>query len=99
MKDIITLLEEIKSLLQQSKQILNVDEASALLGISKTYLYKLVEQGKLKSYKPFGKLMYFDRNELINSLKQNANKSQDEISIKATNYLFTSKSKRNETNR
>lgn len=99
MKDIIILLKEIKSLLQQNKQILNVDETSALLGISKTYLYRLVEQGKIKSYKPFGKLMYFDRNELINSLRQNATKSQDEISIKATNYLFTSKSKRNETNR
>lgn len=91
MKDIIFMLKEIKSLLQQNKQILNVDETSALLGISKTYLYRLVEQGKIKSYKPFGKLMYFDRDELVNSLKQNATKSQDEISIKATNYLFTSK--------
>jgi excisionase family DNA binding protein len=99
MKNIITLLEEIKLLLQQNKQMLNVDEASVLSGICKTHLYRLVEQGKLKSYKPFGKLIYFDRDELINSLKQNATKSQDEISIKATNYLFTSKSKRNETNR
>ena len=98
MTTIIELLRELKSLLQQNKQILNIDEVSALSGISKTYLYRLVEQGKIKSYKPFGKLMYFDRDELINSLKQNATKSQDEISIKATNYLFTSKLKRNEKN-
>jgi excisionase family DNA binding protein len=87
-------LEEIKLLLQLNKPLLNVEEVCLLLGISRNYLYRLTSAGKIKFYRPFGKLIFFDKVELIHSLKQNAIKSNSEIMDKATNYLFTSKSKK-----
>ena len=93
MNKVIELLMDIKLLLQQNKSILNANEACALLGISKNYLYRLTSQDKIKYYRPYGKLMFFDREELISSLKQNEVKSQNEITKKATEYLLTSRSK------
>jgi excisionase family DNA binding protein len=87
-------LGDIKLLLQLNKPLLNVEEVCLLLGISRNYLYRLTSTGKIKFYRPFGKLMYFDREELVQSLKQNPIKPRSEIMDKATNYLFTSKSKK-----
>jgi excisionase family DNA binding protein len=94
MEKVEALLEDIKGLLQQNKCILNADEACAFLGISKNYLYRLTAQGKVKYYRPFGKRIFIDREELLNTLRQNEVKSQKEISGKATDYLSTPKSKK-----
>lgn len=99
MERIINQLEEIKSLLQQSKSVLNADEACAFLGISKNYLYRLTAQGKLKYYRPFGKMIFFEREILLNTLRQNGVKSQCEVSKEATNYLLTPKSKKHGNNK
>jgi len=92
MEKIETLLEEVKLLLQQNKSVLNANEACVFLGVSKNYFYRLTANGKVKYYRPFGKLMYFERDELLNVLKHNGVNSQVEISKKATNYLLTAKS-------
>lgn len=91
MLEIIKSLDEIKMLLQLNKSILNADELCLLLGISKPYLYKLTSKGRIKFYRPFGKLMFFDKDEVVQSLKQNPIKSFDEIENTALNYLLTSK--------
>ena len=93
MKEIIEMLEEIRTLLRFDKAILNADELCLLLGISKTYLYRLTSTGKIKYYRPFGKLMYFDKEEVLRTIKQNPIESQRDIMGKATNYLLTSKKK------
>jgi len=93
MPTIIEKLEEIKMLLQLDKAILNADELCLLLSISKTYLYRLTSTGKIKYYRPFGKMMYFDKLEVLETIKQNPIETQSNIMGKAKNYLLTSKKK------
>ena len=46
------------------KEVLTTAEASAYLGLSESYLYKLTSSKRIPHYKPNGKLVYFNRREL-----------------------------------
>lgn len=70
-----------------AKEVLTFDDVALITGISKSYLYKLTSTGKIPHYKPGGKMLYFDRNEVMNWLKQNKVSADYEIEEKADNYL------------
>lgn len=58
-------LDEIKRLtLLQTKKALTVEDVANLTGYSKAYVYKLTSEGRLPYYKPNGKAIYFDRDEI-----------------------------------
>ena len=42
------------------KEVLTTAEASAYLGISESYIYKLTSLKQIPHYKPNGKLVYFN---------------------------------------
>lgn len=44
--------------------MLTTAEASAYLGLSESYIYKLTSLKQIPHYKPNGKLVYFNRKEL-----------------------------------
>lgn len=46
------------------KEVLTTAEASAYLGLSESYIYKLTSLKQIPHYKPNGKLVYFNRKEL-----------------------------------
>jgi excisionase family DNA binding protein len=48
----------------QAKKALNLEEACAFTGMSKKTLYNLTSQHKIPYYKPTGKLLFFDKDEL-----------------------------------
>jgi excisionase family DNA binding protein len=64
--------EKLDTLLQQlikcqgvtQKAMLNIEEASAYLGISVSTLYKHTSRGNIPFYKPNGKLILFKRDDL-----------------------------------
>ena len=47
-----------------SKKVLTFNEAAQFTGLSKSYLYKLTSRQKVPHYKPSGKLVYFNSEEL-----------------------------------
>lgn len=47
-----------------NKEILTTAEACLFLGISESYLYKLTSTKKIPHYKPNGRLVFFNRDEL-----------------------------------
>ena len=53
---------------------LNVDQAAERYGLPKSTIYKLHHQGKIKGYKPFGRRLIFDLNELDDLVFANATK-------------------------
>lgn len=61
-------LKEIKELLKkqtiQQKEILTVEEASEFLGLSTSRLYKMTSNKEIPHYKPGGKKIYLNRQEL-----------------------------------
>lgn len=89
---IIERLESIEKLLTEQqtlqKQVLNFNETCRYLELSQSHLYKLTSSGAIPHYKPNGKKIYFQRQELDQWLLRNRMDSQDEIEQQAADYLI-----------
>jgi excisionase family DNA binding protein len=90
--NIIKKLERIEKLLSEQqtmqKKVLNFKEACTYLELSQSHLYKLTSTSAIPHYKPNGKKIYFQREELDNWLLRNRTNSQDEIEQQAADYLI-----------
>jgi len=71
-----------------SKNVLGIDDVVVLTGLSKSHIYKLTSSRQMPCYKPNGKLMYFDRAEIENWMKQNRVQTNDEAEQKALAYVI-----------
>jgi len=74
-----------------NKNILSFEEASIFLNLSKSYLYKLTSGGLIPHYKPQGKMLYFEKEQLENWLRQNPVKTQMQIAEEAQLYIHNHK--------
>ena len=71
MKKIEERIEELETMVYQSKNVLTFNEASKFIGISKSYLYKLTSAGLIPHYKPSGKMIYFEKADIMAWIRQN----------------------------
>ena len=71
MEELLKELREIKSLLALNKFVLTMDEFCVYAGISKHQAYHLTSENKIKYYRPHGKLIYFDVQDVKEFLLQN----------------------------
>lgn len=86
--------EELEKRLAGVKDIMTIEEASWYTGMSKSYLYKLTSKNMIPYYKPLGnpyykplgKMVYFEKSELDNWLRQNHVSSMARLEAKATKY-------------
>ena len=74
-----------------NKNILSFEEASIFLNLSKSYLYKLTSGGLIPHYKPQGKMLYFEKEQLEDWLRQNPVKTQMQIAEEAQHYILNHK--------
>lgn len=80
-------LEEIYLLLLSTqKEVLNLEELCAFTGLAKSTIYKLTMSGQIPFYKR-SKLIYFDRQEIIDWLKSERGFNQAEIDQKAATIV------------
>lgn len=77
----------------ESKKVLTFDEAASYMGMSKSCLYKMTSQKIVPHYKPNGKMIFFDREELETYLLSVRVKPQTEIDEAASTYIVTGKHK------
>lgn len=68
---------------QQERSMLTLEEAARFLGISKSYLYKLTHGLVIPHYKPGGKLIYFQCEDLEAWMRRNRISSKDELANQA----------------
>nr|WP_297169372.1 helix-turn-helix domain-containing protein [uncultured Dysgonomonas sp.] len=90
-KDVLELrdqLNRIETAIINQKDVLTFDEAVQFTGMRKSYMYKLTSDHKIPHYKPSGKMVYFNRNELQTWLLQNRVSTQDELESKAQAYCI-----------
>lgn len=74
-----------------AKNVLSLDDAALLTNMSKSHLYKLTCSRQIPFYRPGGKLLYFDRQELESWLKQNRVTTQAEAEQQAITYVLSHK--------
>ena len=84
-------LKEIRRFLFLQKQILTLDEFCLYAGISKHQAYHLTSTGKVKFYRPFGKMIYFNRDEVVEFLQNNPVVNNKQVIQKSNSQLLTSK--------
>lgn len=88
---IIEKLDKLETVFIQQKTVLNLEEVAAYTGLSKSALYKRTSTGGIPCYKPNGKHIYFNKNEIDKWLLSNRKATNEEIETAATNYCLTSK--------
>lgn len=82
-------LAEIRNFsLLAAKNVLDMNDVVLLTGLSKGYIYKLTCKKEIPYYKPNGKLIYFDRQEVEGWMKQNRVNSVVEAEQQASKYLL-----------
>ena len=86
-------LKSIEETLYTTKDILNMKEVCQYLDISQSLLYKLTCSGEIPHFKPRGKMIFFEKKELIEWIKKNnllsseiTKGSSKTISNDSTNY-------------
>jgi excisionase family DNA binding protein len=76
-----------ENLLRDAKQVLTLEEAALFMGISKSSLYKMTHKHELPFFRPNGKIIYFEKSELLNWMRQNRSMSEAETKAAATKHL------------
>lgn len=71
-----------------NKNILTAKEAAAYAGLSMSGLYKLTHTGKIPFYRPGGKLIYFNREELEQWLQRNRVATTEELNDRAARFTM-----------
>jgi excisionase family DNA binding protein len=80
-QNVLDKLTVIESLLVATQpKPLTLKEAAEFLDFSRSYLYRLTSQGRIPCYN-------FDRAELVDWLKRNRNRTQEETEEKAASYI------------
>ena len=86
-------LKSIEETLYTTKDILNMKEVCQYLDISQSLLYKLTCSGEMPHFKPRGKMIFFEKKELIEWIKKGnllsseiTKGSSKTISNDSTNY-------------
>lgn len=75
----------------ETKKVLTFEEAANYMGVSKSCLYKMTSQKIVPHYKPMGKMIFFELDELENFLLSVRIKPQAEIKENASTYVVTGK--------
>lgn len=74
-----------------AKNVLTIDDAAVLTGMTKSHIYKLTCSKQIPFYRPSGKRVYFDRQELEGWLKQNRITPEYEAEQQAISYVMRNK--------
>lgn len=83
-------LEKIEQILLTQKKVLNFNEVMLYTNLSKSYLYQLTSSGGIPCYKPNGKHIYFNKEEIENWLLNNRKISNIELDELASSHISIS---------
>lgn len=93
-EQVLTEIRELKKLIFEQnmlqKEVLNFSEAAVYLEVSHSHLYKLTSTGTIPAYKPNGKKLYFNREELNKWLLSNRQASLSDIEEEVSQFQLKS---------
>lgn len=69
-----------------AKEIFSFSEACTYLNLSRSYLYKLTSGQQIPHFKPLGKMIYFEKEELDKWLRSNPIQTEEQLSAKAQHF-------------
>ena len=75
-------MEAVEDILDNAKEVLTVEEASRFMDIARSSLYKMTSDRSIPFYRPNGKMIYFEKVDILAWIRQNhvmATKKDDGI--------------------
>ena len=64
-------MEAVEDILDNAKEILTVEEASRFMDIARSSLYKMTSDRSIPFYRPNGKMIYFEKADILAWIRQN----------------------------
>ncbi|OUR93983.1 hypothetical protein A9Q87_04565 [Flavobacteriales bacterium 34_180_T64] len=95
MEHIKDVLDRIEKILFSQKTVLSFEEGCYYCSISKSKMYKHTSSNNIPHYKPEGKLIYFNREDLDEWMLRNRQSTNEEMERNATTYSLPNKKKSN----
>ncbi len=71
-----------------AKEVLTLEEAAKYLGVTRSMLYKLTHENRLPYFKPSGKLVFFEKKDLLDWVRSAKCMSEEEIKEEAARRLL-----------
>ncbi len=93
LKEVRNLKREIKNSSLFRKRIYTIKEASKVIGVSESYIQKLISSKQIPHSKPTGKLIFIKRRDLEKFLMKNYITSKNDIDTIVANKLLELKTK------
>jgi len=72
-----------------AKNVLEIEDVATLTGLSTSYIYRLTSTRQIPHYKPNGKTIYFDREEIEQWMKRNRVNTQEEAEQAAALHILS----------
>ena len=92
-KEVKTLKREIKKSNLYRKRIYTIKESASVIGVSISYIQKLVSSNEIKHSRPTGKLIFIRRRDLESFIMRKTIQSNDDIETIVANNLLNLKNK------
>lgn len=80
-------VQSLEQLLHQGKDVLTLEEAAKFMGIARSSLYKMTHEQTIPFYKPNGKMIFFEKSDLLAWVRKNRVSSETEISEEAERII------------
>lgn len=77
-------VEVLENTLSAGKEVLTLEEAARFMGVTKSSLYKMTHEQTIPYYKPNGKMVYFEKTELLTWIRRNALRQRHRFQKKPT---------------
>ena len=82
-------VDVLEDILDSSKEVLTVEEAAKFMGMARSSLYKMTCEQSIPFYRPNGKMIYFEKADILSWIRRNRVYTQEEIDAEARLHMQT----------
>lgn len=82
-------VDVLEDILDSSKEVLTVEEAAKFMGMARSSLYKMTCEQSIPFYRPNGKMIYFEKADILSWIRRNRVYTQEEIDDAARIHMQT----------
>ena len=82
-------VETLEDMLEAGKEVLTVEEAAKFMGMARSSLYKMTSDQTIPFYRPNGKMIFFEKADILSWIRRNRVYTQEEIDEEARLHMQT----------
>ena len=80
-------VETLEDMLDAGKEVLTVEEAAKFMGMARSSLYKMTSDQTIPFYRPNGKMIFFEKADILSWIRKNRVSSREEIDEQARLHM------------